>query len=225
MVDLPAPDGPTTAVTDPAGARLFELEPISIEKALRRAVEQDMRAGRIDGIVSTSALELGVDIGSLDVVVLNGYPGSISATWQRFGRAGRRQQPSLGVLVASSEALDQYVVRHPEFFAAASPEHARIEPDQPLILLDHVRCAAFELPFEECIGECQWFWLLEGDCGYEALGCFGPSRCERDLDCASWQSCITVEKRTCGPHPLEPAVCLSCGVTPVQLCLPGAEPT
>lgn len=83
----------------------------------------------------------------------------------------------------------------------------------------------FELPFEECIGECQWFWLLEGDCGYEALGCFGPSRCERDLDCASWQSCITVEKRTCGPHPLEPAVCLSCGVTPVQLCLPGAEPT
>ena len=115
----------------------------------RRAVEQDMRAGRIDGIVSTSALELGVDIGSLDVVVLNGYPGSISATWQRFGRAGRRQQPSLGVLVASSEALDQYVVRHPEFFAAASPEHARIEPDQPLILLDHIRCAAFELPFRD----------------------------------------------------------------------------
>src|SRR5690554_4845974 len=117
----------------------------------RRAVEQDMRAGRIDGIVSTSALELGVDIGSLDVVVLNGYPGSISATWQRFGRAGRRQQPSLGVLVASSEALDQYVVRHPEFFAAASPEHARIEADQPLILLDHIRCAAFELPF--CDGD------------------------------------------------------------------------
>ncbi|WP_449280137.1 DEAD/DEAH box helicase [Luteimonas changyuni] len=115
----------------------------------RRAVEQDMRAGRIDGIVSTSALELGVDIGSLDVVVLNGYPGSISATWQRFGRAGRRQQPSLGVLVASSEALDQYVVRHPEFFAAANPEHARIEPDQPLILLDHIRCAAFELPFRD----------------------------------------------------------------------------
>jgi DEAD/DEAH box helicase domain-containing protein len=113
----------------------------------RREVERAMRAGQIDGIVSTSALELGVDIGSLDVVVLNGYPGSISATWQRFGRAGRRQQPSLGVLVASSEALDQYVVRHPEFFAAANPEHARIQPDQPLILLDHIRCAAFELPF------------------------------------------------------------------------------
>ncbi|MEN4902365.1 DEAD/DEAH box helicase [Luteimonas sp. TWI1437] len=113
----------------------------------RRAAEREMRAGSIDGIVSTSALELGVDIGSLDVVVLNGYPGSISATWQRFGRAGRRQQPSVGVLVASSEPMDQYVVRHPEFFAQANPEHARIEPDQPLILLDHIRCAAFELPF------------------------------------------------------------------------------
>jgi len=113
----------------------------------RREVEREMRSGRIDGIVSTSALELGVDIGSLDVVVLNGYPGSIAQTWQRFGRAGRRQQPSIGVLVASSLPLDQYVVRHPEFFASATPEQARIEPDQPLILMDHIRCAAFELPF------------------------------------------------------------------------------
>ncbi len=115
----------------------------------RRDAERAMRAGRIDGIVSTSALELGVDIGSLDVVVLNGYPGSIAATWQRIGRAGRRQQPSLGVLIASSDPLDQYVVRHPEFFSGASPEHARIAPDQPVILLDHIRCAAFELPFRE----------------------------------------------------------------------------
>jgi DEAD/DEAH box helicase domain-containing protein len=113
----------------------------------RRAAERAMRDGRIDGIVSTSALELGVDIGSLDVVVLNGYPGTVAATWQRFGRAGRRQRPSLGVLVASSQPLDQYVVRHPDFFADASPEHARIAPDQPLILFDHIRCAAFELPF------------------------------------------------------------------------------
>ncbi|TYT25549.1 DEAD/DEAH box helicase [Luteimonas viscosa] len=113
----------------------------------RREVEREMRSGRIDGIVSTSALELGVDIGSLDVVVLNGYPGSIAQTWQRFGRAGRRQQPSIGVLVASSLPLDQYVVRHPEFFASATPEQARIQPDQPLILMDHIRCAAFELPF------------------------------------------------------------------------------
>ncbi len=113
----------------------------------RREVERQMRAGDVDGIVSTSALELGVDIGALDVVVLNGYPGSVAATWQRFGRAGRRQQPALGVLVASSQPLDQYVVRHPDFFADASPEHARIAPDQPLILFDHIRCAAFELPF------------------------------------------------------------------------------
>lgn len=115
----------------------------------RREVEREMRSGRIDGIVSTSALELGVDIGGLDVVVLNGYPGSIAQTWQRFGRAGRRQQPSIGVLVASSQPLDQYVVRHPEFFASATPEQARIAPDQPLILMDHVRCAAFELPFAD----------------------------------------------------------------------------
>ena len=113
----------------------------------RRSVEREMRAGHVDGIVATHALELGVDIGALDVVVLNGYPGSIAATWQRFGRAGRRQQPSLGVLVASSDPLDQYLVRHPEFFQDAPPEHARIAPDQALILLDHIRCAAFELPF------------------------------------------------------------------------------
>jgi len=113
----------------------------------RREAEQAMRAGRIDCIVSTSALELGVDIGSLDLVVLNGYPGSVAATWQRFGRAGRRRQASLGVMVASSDPLDQYMVRHPEFFSAAPPEHARIAPDQPVILLDHIRCAAFELPF------------------------------------------------------------------------------
>jgi DEAD/DEAH box helicase domain-containing protein len=115
----------------------------------RRDAERAMRVGRIDGIVTTSALELGVDIGSLDVVVLNGYPGSIAATWQRFGRAGRRQQPSIGVLIASSDPLDQYIVRHPEFFTGAPPEHARIAPDQPVILLDHIRCAAFELPFRD----------------------------------------------------------------------------
>ncbi|WP_343226217.1 DEAD/DEAH box helicase [Lysobacter sp. 5GHs7-4] len=117
----------------------------------RREAERAMRDGRVDGIVSTSALELGVDIGSLDAVVLNGYPGSVAATWQRFGRAGRRQKPALGVLVASSQPLDQYVVRHPEFFADSPPEHARIAPDQPLILFDHIRCASFELPFQ--VGE------------------------------------------------------------------------
>ena len=121
----------------------------------RRETERALRSGNIDGVVSTSALELGVDIGSLDVAILNGYPGSIAATWQRLGRAGRRQQPSLGVMIASSNALDQYVVRHPEFFQNAPPETARIAPDQLLILLDHIRCAAFELPFSagELFGE------------------------------------------------------------------------
>ncbi|AGA89516.1 helicase family protein with metal-binding cysteine cluster [Thioflavicoccus mobilis 8321] len=115
----------------------------------RRVAEKAMRAGRVDLVVSTSALELGVDIGALDVAVLNGYPGTVAATWQRLGRAGRRLRPSLGVLVATSDPLDQYLVRHPEFFFDASPEQARIHPDQLLILLDHVRCAAFELPFQD----------------------------------------------------------------------------
>jgi len=115
----------------------------------RRSTERALRAGRVDCVVSTSALELGVDIGALDVAVLNGYPGTIAATWQRLGRAGRRNRPSLGVMVASSDPLDQYMVRHPEFFLGRSPEHARIHPDQLLILMDHVRCAAFELPFQD----------------------------------------------------------------------------
>jgi len=115
----------------------------------RRAMEKQLREGRIDCVISTSALELGVDIGSLDICVLNGYPGTIAGTWQRLGRAGRRQRTALGVLVASSLPLDQYIIRNPEFFLGASPEQARIDPDQLLILLDHVRCAAFELPFRD----------------------------------------------------------------------------
>jgi len=115
----------------------------------RRAMEKKLRDGSIDCVISTSALELGVDIGALDVCVLNGYPGTIAGTWQRLGRAGRRQRTALGVLVASSLPLDQYIIRNPEFFLGASPEEARIDPDQLLILLDHVRCAAFELPFKQ----------------------------------------------------------------------------
>ena len=115
----------------------------------RRGMEKKLREGGIDCVVSTSALELGVDIGALDVCVLNGYPGTIAGTWQRLGRAGRRQRTALGVLVASSLPLDQYIIRNPEFFLDASPEQARIDPDQLLILLDHIRCAAFELPFRD----------------------------------------------------------------------------
>ncbi|MET0014535.1 MAG: DEAD/DEAH box helicase [Sedimenticola sp.] len=115
----------------------------------RRAMEKKLRVGQIDCVVATSALELGVDIGSLDVSILNGYPGTIAGTWQRLGRAGRRQRTALGILVASSLPLDQYIIRNPDFFMGASPEQARIDPDQLLILLDHIRCAAFELPFRQ----------------------------------------------------------------------------
>jgi DEAD/DEAH box helicase domain-containing protein len=115
----------------------------------RREIERKLRDGEIRAVVSTNALELGVDIGSLDAVVMAGYPGSIASTWQRAGRAGRRQGMSLAVLVASSNPLDQYIVEHPEYFFGQSPEHAHINPDNVEILLNHVKCAAFELPIRD----------------------------------------------------------------------------
>ena len=113
----------------------------------RREIEKGLREGEIRAVVATSALELGIDIGALDVAVLAGYPGTIAATWQRAGRAGRRSGTSAAVLVASSAPLDQYVARTPSYFFDASPEHALINPDNLQILLAHVKCAAFELPF------------------------------------------------------------------------------
>ena len=98
-------------------------------------------------VVSTNALELGIDIGALDVSVMAGYPGTIASTWQRAGRAGRRSSRSAAVMVASSAPLDQFVVRHPAYFFDASPERALIDPDNLHILVDHIKCAAFELPF------------------------------------------------------------------------------
>jgi DEAD/DEAH box helicase domain-containing protein len=112
----------------------------------RREIERGLRDGRIRGVVSTSALELGIDIGSLDTVVMAGYPGTIAATWQRAGRAGRRNGSSCAVLVASSAPLDQFIVRHPDYFFGNTPEHAFIQPDNLEILLNHLKCAAFELP-------------------------------------------------------------------------------
>ena len=97
--------------------------------------------------MSTNALELGIDIGALDVSVMAGYPGTIAATWQRAGRAGRRTGRSAAVMVASSAPLDQFVVRNPSYFFDASPERALIDPDNLHILVDHIKCAAFELPF------------------------------------------------------------------------------
>jgi DEAD/DEAH box helicase domain-containing protein len=112
----------------------------------RREIERGLRDGRIRGVVTTSALELGIDVGSLDTVVMAGYPGSIAGTWQRAGRAGRRSGSSCAVMVASSSPLDQFMVRHPDYFFGNTPEHAFIQPDNLEILLNHLKCAAFELP-------------------------------------------------------------------------------
>lgn len=115
----------------------------------RREIENQLRQGDIRAVVATNALELGVDIGSLDAVVLAGYPGTIASTWQRAGRAGRRQCSSIAVLVASSAPLDQYIVEHPEYFFDRSPEQAYINADNLEILLNHLKCAAFELPIQD----------------------------------------------------------------------------
>jgi DEAD/DEAH box helicase domain-containing protein len=112
----------------------------------RREIERGLREGKIRGVVSTSALELGIDVGSLDTVVMAGYPGTIAATWQRAGRAGRRTGSSCAVLVASSSPLDQFMVRNPDYFFGNTPEHAFIQPDNLEILINHLKCAAFELP-------------------------------------------------------------------------------
>jgi DEAD/DEAH box helicase domain-containing protein len=121
----------------------------------RRAIEKGLRDGSIQGVVSTNALELGIDIGGLDAAVLAGFPGAFASFWQQAGRSGRRSGGSCAVLVATSSPLDQYLITHPEYFFSRNPETARISPDNPYIFTDHVKCAAFELPFgpDERFGE------------------------------------------------------------------------
>ncbi len=114
----------------------------------RREIERGLRDGEVRAVVATTALELGIDIGAMAATVLAGYPGTIAGTWQQAGRAGRTRADSLAVLVASSGPLDQFLARHPEYFFESNPEHALINPDHLLILLEHLQCAAFELPFE-----------------------------------------------------------------------------
>ena len=116
---------------------------------LRREIERELRLGNVDMVVSTNALELGIDIGSLDACVMCGYPGTIAAARQQSGRAGRRSGESLTILVASSNPLDQYIVNNPDYYFEQSPEMAFINPDNLFILLNHIKCAAYELPFEE----------------------------------------------------------------------------
>ncbi|PYN47007.1 MAG: helicase [Candidatus Rokuibacteriota bacterium] len=115
----------------------------------RRAVEKGLREGKVLGVVSTNALELGVDIGHLDVAVLAGYPGAIASLWQQAGRAGRRSGRSVALLVATSAPLDQFMVTHPDYLFGTPPEHARVNPNNPFILVNHLKCAAFELPIAE----------------------------------------------------------------------------
>lgn len=126
----------------------------------RREIEKGLRSGEIYGVVSTNALELGVDIGQLQVCIMTGYPGSIASTWQQAGRAGRRHDEALVILVASSSPLDQYIIQNPNYFFN---KMARINPDNLIILIDHVKCAAYELPFKqgEKLGNVETEDLLE----------------------------------------------------------------
>ncbi|HEU4327102.1 MAG TPA: DEAD/DEAH box helicase [Roseiflexaceae bacterium] len=121
----------------------------------RRRIEQAFLEGELLGLVSTNALELGVDIGGVDAVVIAGFPGSIASTWQQAGRAGRSQGQSLAVLVAQDDPLDQFYMRHPDQFFARSHEHARVALENPYILRDQLRCAAFELPLHDA--DALWF--------------------------------------------------------------------
>lgn len=115
----------------------------------RRQIEQDLFSGKLRGVAATNALELGVDIGSLDVALLVNYPGTIASTWQQAGRSGRRHDESLAVLLAGNDPVDQYLMRHPDYFFAQSPEHAVVDPENPYVLAKHLQAAAFELPLDD----------------------------------------------------------------------------
>jgi DEAD/DEAH box helicase domain-containing protein len=115
----------------------------------RRKIESQLSDGNLRGVAATNALELGVDIGSLDVALLAGYPGTIASTWQQAGRSGRRHDESLAVLLAGNDPVDQYLARHPEYFFAQSPEHAVVDPENPYVLANHLQSAAFELPLAD----------------------------------------------------------------------------
>jgi DEAD/DEAH box helicase domain-containing protein len=115
----------------------------------RREIEKGLREGTIHGVVSTNALELGIDIGGLDASVVAGFPGSFNSFWQQSGRAGRRSGTSVSVFIASVSPIDQFIMNDPDWFFRKSAEEARIDPDNPYILTDHVKCACFELPFRD----------------------------------------------------------------------------
>jgi DEAD/DEAH box helicase domain-containing protein len=113
----------------------------------RRSIEAGLRSGAVRAVVTTNALELGIDIGQLEAALICGYPGTIASTWQQMGRAGRTADASLSILVVTAGALDQYIASHPAYLLERSPEHAFVNPDNLMLLVDHLRCAVFELPF------------------------------------------------------------------------------
>lgn len=129
----------------------------------RRKIEKGLRNGAIKTVVSTNALELGIDIGQLQACIMTGYPGNIASAFQQAGRAGRRQDEALIIYVAQSVALDQYIIENPDYLLAQTPEEGRIHPDNMFILMDHLKCASFELPFTmtETYGEFDVQQLLE----------------------------------------------------------------
>lgn len=149
----------------------------------RREIEKGLRDGRILGVVSTNALELGIDIGRLEAAIVAGYPGTIASLRQQMGRAGRKQQSSLGILILSGSPLDQYIAQNPKFLLTSPPESGLINPDNLYIMVSHIKCAAFELPFVdgEMFGRAEitpvlehleghgvvnhangkWFWMTE----------------------------------------------------------------
>ncbi len=134
--------------TDNAGIRV-EAYRGGLLPSERREIERGLRDGSIRGVVSTNALELGIDIGGLDAAVVAGFPGSFNSFWQQIGRAGRRGGSSVAVFIASAAPLDQFVMGDPDWFFNKSAEQARLDADNPYILTDHVKCAAFELPFDQ----------------------------------------------------------------------------
>ncbi len=148
--------------------------------AERRAIEEELRTGALRAVVSTTALELGIDIGGLDVCVMSGYPGSVASAWQQAGRAGRRFDDSAAFLVAENSPLDQFIVTHPDYFFGQPPEAAALNPDNPDILASHLACAAFELP----LGEEEQFGGRDPSLALEAMA--GEGRLHRSGGSWHW---------------------------------------
>ena len=127
----------------------------------RREIERKLFSGELMGVTSTSALEVGVDIGGLDAVIMTGYPGTVASTWQQAGRGGRGVEQSMAVLIAHNNPMDQYLMRNPAYFFTSGHQRSIIDSQNPYILADHILCAAFEMPIEnseveELFGERTW---------------------------------------------------------------------